>query len=62
MWTGILVAALCGQLQTVKNLQCIVIQQMEKIGMHPFMAAGNQKPSFAQPSAHHDRRPEKGTP
>ena len=40
MWTGILVAALCGQLQTVKNLQCIVIQQMEKIGMHPFMAAG----------------------
>lgn len=30
MWTGILVAALCGQLQTVKNLQCIVIQQMEK--------------------------------
>lgn len=40
MWTGILIASLCGQLQTVKNLQNIVMQQMEKIGMHPFMAAG----------------------
>lgn len=39
MWTGILVILFCRQIQTVNHLQSIAIEQLEKIGMHPFMAA-----------------------